>query len=97
MDEAIERRLACNEDVFREVNEGIERGQWPGERNAPVGFRCECARLGCNMLLHLTLADYEQIRSNPRRFVVGAGYVVVEKTGDAGDEAEHLDPRAQTT
>jgi hypothetical protein len=112
MDEAIERRLACNEDVFREVNEGIERGQWPGERNAPVGFRCECARLGCNMLLHLTLADYEQIRSNPRRFVVvaghelpaveqavatGAGYVVVEKTGNAGDEAEHLDPRAQAT
>jgi hypothetical protein len=112
MDEAVERRLACNEDVFREVNEGIQRGQWPGEPDAPVGFRCECARLGCNMLLHLTLAEYEHVRSDPRRFVVvaghelpaveravaaRAGYVIVEKTGDAGDEAENLDPRAEAS
>jgi hypothetical protein len=108
MDESLQRRLARNEGVFREVNESIERGQWPGEPDAPVGFRCECARLGCNMLLHLTLADYERVRADPRRFVVirghqvpavervvevQAGYVVVEKTGNAGEEAEARDPR----
>jgi hypothetical protein len=41
-----QRRVAANEVRFREVNEGIERGQWPGEEDKPVGLRCECARLG---------------------------------------------------
>jgi hypothetical protein len=108
MDEPLERRLASNEDVFRKVNEGIERGQWPGEPDTPIGFRCECARLGCNMLLHLTVGQYEHVRSNPRRFVVihghelpaveqvvevQPGYVIVEKNGDAGNETETLDQR----
>ena len=34
-------RLGANEAVFRQVNEGIERGQWPGEEDAPViEWRC---------------------------------------------------------
>jgi hypothetical protein len=104
----VERRLAANEDVFRDVNEGIVRGQWPGEPGAAVGFRCECARLGCNTLLAMTLAEYEHVRAGARRFVMLAGhempelervverrgqYVVVEKTGEAGDEARQRDPR----
>jgi hypothetical protein len=103
MTENLERRLASNEDVYREVNEGIQRGQWPGEDDKPVGFRCECARLGCNMLLTLTLAEYKQVRADPRRFVLvrgheipavekvvhdAGGYVVVEKIGAAGEAAE---------
>ncbi len=95
--------------MFRDVNEGIERGQWPGEEAKPVGFRCECARLGCNLLLKLTLAEYEHVRSNPRRFVVieghelpavenvverGPGYVVVEKFDEAGEQAERSGPRS---
>jgi hypothetical protein len=109
MDDELERRLAANEDVFRKVNEGIERGQWPGEPTTPVSFRCECAQLGCNMLLSLTLEEYERVRSHPRRFLVLRGhelpgiervvevngeYAVVEKTGDGGDEAKARDPRA---
>jgi hypothetical protein len=104
----VERRMAANENVFREVNEGIVRGQWPGEGDSPIGFRCECARLGCNMLLTLTLAEYERVRANPARFVVIRGhevpevevvvedcgrYVVVEKVREAGEEAELRDPR----
>jgi hypothetical protein len=103
------RRLASNEDVFREVNEGIVRGQWPGEPDSPVGFRCECARLGCNGLLTLTMPEYERVRADPRRFVVltghqlpevdrvveeGGQYVIVEKLREAGDAAERLDPRS---
>ena len=108
MNEELERRIAANEDVFRRVNEGIERGQWPGEPESPISFRCECARLGCNALLTLTLAEYERVRANPRRFVLLAGHelpavervverrgeiVVVEKTGDGGEEAESRYPR----
>jgi hypothetical protein len=56
MNGKLERRLATNEDVYREVNDGIVRGQWPGETQSPVGFRCECARLrpGCRSARGLT-------------------------------------------
>jgi hypothetical protein len=105
----LQRRLASNEAVFREVNEGIERGQWPGDADERVGFRCECARLGCNLLVELTLADYERVRAHPRHFLMIAGhelpdietvierapeYVVVEKRDEAGKKAAAADPRS---
>jgi hypothetical protein len=103
-----QRRAAANEATIRDVNEGIERGQWPGEEESPVGFRCECARLGCNQLIEMTVREYEEIRANPRRFVVvpghefpdvetvveaRGGYVIVEKRGQAAEVAERHDPR----
>jgi hypothetical protein len=109
MSENVERRLASNETMFRDVNEGIARGQWPGDPEAPIGFRCECARLGCNVLVALTLAQYEAVRTDPRRFVIVSGhelpkvevvvsrdgeYSVVEKVGAAGEEAERQHPRS---
>ena len=103
-----QRRAASNEAAIRDVNEGIERGQWPGDEDAPVGFRCECARLGCNQLVELTVHEYEEIRAHPRRFVVvpghelpevetvvatRPGYLIVEKRDQAGAAAESSDPR----
>jgi len=104
-----QRRAAANEATIRDVNEGIERGQWPGEEDTPVGFRCECARLGCNRLVELSVREYEEIRAHPRRFVVvhghelgeietvvesRPGYVIVEKQAQAGEVAEEHDPRS---
>lgn len=114
MNEELERRLAANEDVFRRVNEGIARGQWPdwaggSDTGAPVGFRCECARLGCNTLLALSLEDYERVRAEPTWFVLLEGHelpavervvdrigdiLIVEKIGDAAEEAVARYPRA---
>jgi hypothetical protein len=103
-----QRRAAANEATIRDVNEGIERGQWPGEEDTPVGFRCECARLGCNQLVELTVREYEEIRQNPRRFVVAPGhefpdvetvvetrrgYFIVEKPDPGAEVAERHDPR----
>jgi hypothetical protein len=34
------RRPGANEALFREVNEPIERGQWPGDEDAQGAFRC---------------------------------------------------------
>ncbi len=108
MERELKQRLAANEDTFREINEGIARGQWPGEEHKPMSFRCECARLGCNLLIELPLSDYEEVRGNARRFVVAPGhelpdvetvvsarerYVVVQKRGEAGEMAERLDSR----
>jgi hypothetical protein len=108
MDEDLQRRLAASESAFREVNESIERGLWPGERDSPVSFRCECARLRCDRLIDLTRLEYEHVRAGPRRFFVFSGhdvpaletvvevherYLVVEKRAQAGVAAEASDPR----
>lgn len=109
MPDDTQQRLGANEAVFREINEGIERGQWPGEEDSPVSFRCECARLGCNDLIELSPRIYEEVRSNPRRFIVlpgherleveivverRGGYLVVEKLDQAGERAVETDPRS---
>ena len=105
---SVEDRLAHNEAVFRDVNERIEKNLWANEPDEPVAFRCECARLGCNVLVELTLRTYEDVRADPRHFVLLPGheipavervvethpeYLVVEKTGEAGEVAEATDPR----
>lgn len=109
MKDHVQERLGANESVFREINEGIERGQWPGEEDSPISFRCECARLGCNELIELSMREYEHVRSNPRRFIVlpgherldaeivverHHGYLVVEKLDRAGEQASESDPRS---
>ena len=109
MRDETQERLGADESVFRRINEGIERGQWPGEEDSPVGFRCECARLGCTDVIELTVNDYERVRASPRRFVVvpgheqagleavveaQPGYVVVEKLDQAGRAAAEADPRS---
>jgi hypothetical protein len=109
MDEAAERRVGRNESLMRQVNEAIEQGRWPEQRDTPVRFRCECAKLDCNEGVELTIPEYESVREHPRRFAVHPGhqapdvetivemssrYLVVEKVGDAGELAEGLDPRS---
>jgi hypothetical protein len=100
------QRVAMNEATFRKVNEGMEVGQDPG---GLLTFVCECGRLGCTRLIQLTRAEYEEVRTNPRRFAILDGheileaesiverhdrYLVVEKSGDPEAEVvENTDPR----
>ncbi len=108
LDDDDERRLARNEALFREVNESIARGRWPGDEDVPVAYRCECARLGCNELISLTPRAYAEVRAEGRRFVIApghempeletvvatrTGYNIVEKRAEAGRVAEQTDPR----
>jgi hypothetical protein len=109
MERSAEQRVGRNEAIFREANEAIERGLWPGEEHAAVRFRCECAQLGCSSPVEVSLSEYERVRGNPRWFMTLPGhersdvevvlerlpgYVVVEKRGRAGAIAESEDPRA---
>ena len=106
--EELQKRTARNESLFREINEGIERGRWPGEDEL-ISFRCECASLGCTEMLALTFSDYEGVRAHPQRFIVAPGhehleveivvetrptYLVVQKLGAAGEAAASADPRS---
>jgi hypothetical protein len=105
----VQERLAYNEASYRTLNEGIQRGHADDPSDRQVGFRCECARLGCNAIVLLTKAGYEAVRGDGRRFFMldghelpeiedvverREGYVVVEKRAHAGETAEAVDPRA---
>src|SRR5882762_1271769 len=103
MEDERQRRIAANQSVFRDVNEAIERGLWPGEERSASAFRCECARPDCNEMVALTPEEYEGVRANPRCFIVlpghqasdvetvveeRGGYLIVEKCDEAGKAAE---------
>ena len=105
----LQLRTARNEAIFRDVNEALRAGHWPGEESTPITFRCECGQLGCSRLIDLTAKEYERIRDHPRRFFVAPDhevpeaetvvdrrdtYVVVEKRETAGRVAEATDPRS---
>ncbi len=108
MDPQSEERLARNEAVFREVNEAIMSGSWPGEDAARGAFRCECAHLGCNELLDLSVQEYKRVRTSADLFVLAPGheraeieavvedhghYLIVEKRGQGRRVAKATDPR----
>jgi hypothetical protein len=73
---------------------------------------CECADLDCVEMLDIDPMEYQSVRTDSRRFMVLAGhvypevesvvieadaYVVVEKTGAAGEAAESFDhPQGST-
>jgi hypothetical protein len=98
-------RAAQDESAERDVNEEIE------EASALVGlaeYRCECPR-DCDVLVSLTVDEYEAVRSVPTHFIVAPGhllvgvevvvrensrYMVVEKIGAAAPIASALDPRS---
>jgi len=98
-----ERRLAHNEALARRMNEALETHS-AGERSSPGWFICECSRLECtDYIVEITPRDYERVRQHPRRFILRPGhengevesmveahdgYVVVEKEGEAGRQAD---------
>jgi hypothetical protein len=87
VDAARDERRARNEALFREVNERIEElSSDESEQEASLEVVCECGRNDCTELLEVTRAQYEAVRSDPRRFLVLPGHEhtdtarVVERT-----------------
>jgi hypothetical protein len=103
-----EERVASNEILFRQVNERIREIEGDRWRVDPVDFMCECGDISCTRVVHLATGDYERVRSDPRHFAVLPGhelpdlehvverhdhYLVVEKSGEPGEQAAAADPR----
>jgi hypothetical protein len=98
-----EQRAARNEALFREVNENIARlDERHRSVTGPV-FVCECADPECVEQLTITPDVYQRVREQPRWFLLIPGhedphleriverhpdFLVVEKTGEAGEVAE---------
>jgi hypothetical protein len=109
--DTFEERAAKNETLFRSVNEEIEKlGQVESKSGQRlIAFVCECSNGTCAEQLHLTIDEYEEVRSQGRRFAIAPGhltgqiehvvretdrYVIVEKdTPVAIEITEDADPR----
>jgi hypothetical protein len=104
-----EARIAKNEAISRDINEGIEGSMSQASPDGYVRLLCECGRSDCERLIAISVAEYEEARDDPKRFVVAAEhvipdvervvaeterFVVVEKRdGEPADVAESTDPR----
>jgi hypothetical protein len=102
-------RQGRNESLFREVNERIAELNQTFHIEGRSEFLCECSREDCKDPVSISIDEYEAVRSASTRFFVIPGhednevehvvertdrYLVVEKIGDAAEEADDLDPRS---
>jgi hypothetical protein len=104
-----ESRIAKNEAIAREINEGIEEAMTSLSPEGHARMLCECGRSDCALLIAITIVEYEDARRDARRFVVvkehvipdverevaqTERYTVVEKReGTPAEVAEASDPR----
>ena len=105
------RRVGLNEAIFREVNEQIESLNRDLETETrTMNVVCECANRDCTERLAIRVREYEEVRSDPRRYILvpghglpdfesvvgsGEGYEIVEKReGTAARVAVETDPRS---
>ncbi len=100
---------ARNEALFREVNERIEAVSKAAPLDEePIGFLCECDNKDCAEKVGASQAEYEDVRRVATHFIVlpghedpavervvseNARFLIVEKRGKAGQDAEETDPR----
>ena len=104
-----EERAARNEATAREINEAIEgaHAESPGRQ---IRMICECGLNECERVIAITVAEYEQVRSDPARFVTARDHlmpdvedvvdrtdrfiVVTKREGTPRDIAIETDPRS---
>lgn len=101
-------RIARNEGLFRMLNDGRELEAQGLGIDGLVEFTCECGLLTCHDPIRLSVAEYEEVRREPRRFAIVDGhdfpeaedvidrrerYAVVEKRQPGAAVAEASDPR----
>jgi hypothetical protein len=73
------KRLGQNEVLFREVNERLrEVGEGFSFVTEQAEFVCECGAASCVERLRMPLAEYEQVRADPKRFFVVKGHELAE-------------------
>lgn len=73
-DETTQERIAENDHAFRVANDRIKEFAEDARLAERLPFICECADTGCTELVTLSLSEYEQVRSDPRRFINAIGH-----------------------
>jgi hypothetical protein len=84
-----EERLRQTQELFRTANDRLrERAETFPEDVPAIPFLCECPDETCLGRIDLTLAQYEDVRSVPNRYVVLPGHAGTEHervVDDRGD------------
>jgi hypothetical protein len=104
-----EERVAQNESISREINEGLEQAHASSSPGDYLRIVCECGQEDCPRLIAITTHEYEDVRSDPRRFAVAKDHVmpdieqvlrvtdrfavVQKREGIPAAVAEEMDPR----
>lgn len=105
-----EARITKNEVISREINEGIEEAM--ASRTLPEGHArmlCECGNRDCELLIAISVSEYDEVHQDRRRFVVVKDHVIPEvervvaeterftvvqkREGTPEEVAEESDPR----
>lgn len=102
--------MARNEAGAREINEQIEESYGSHSLDTYLSIVCECGLAECDVFLRVTKAEYEDVRSDPRRFLIDRTHliadvedvvsetdrftVVAKREGDAAEVAARTDPRS---
>lgn len=73
--ERFQRRAAAAEINGRRVNEAIEPRDGAG---GTAVFVCECGNLGCSETVEISVAEYEEVRTDFDRFFVVPGHEIDE-------------------
>jgi hypothetical protein len=85
------KRVGENEVLFREINERLrELGEGFSLVSETTEFVCECANTSCTERVRMTLAAYEEIRSDPKRFFVVKGHEELEYEKIIGENERYL-------
>ena len=85
-------RIADNETLFREVNDGIEASLQESGSSADrmSAFVCECGAKECTDTIALPRDEYESLRSNPAQFMVLHGHELPDVERVLRDEGRYL-------
>ena len=105
-----DERVARNEAGAREMNERIEESYGSHRLDTHLSIVCECGLAECDIFLRVTKAEYEDVRSDPRRFMIERSHlvpdvedvvfetdrftVVAKREGRPAEVATRTDPRA---
>lgn len=65
------------EDVFRDANERVAEKARELKMQGPIPFLCECSDKRCFAHIHVSLAEYDEARSDPERYLTISGNEVV--------------------
>jgi hypothetical protein len=85
------KRVGRNEVLLREVNERLrELGEGFSLVAEESEFVCECADSSCVERVRMTLAAYEEVRSDPKRFIVVKGHELPEYEKIVEESSEYL-------
>lgn len=77
------RRLLENERIFKAANGKIKKTaedllNYKELEEMPLEFFCECANEACRAKIKLTHAQYEDLHSNQKQFIVKPGHEIAK-------------------